>query len=101
MCGLTASGEAYCWGFNRWGQLGDGTTTDKSTPVAVAGGLQFASLWAGGRRTCGVTTSGTAYCWGEKAKIGTARSATAPASTELPRRQCFGSRHPDPPRSRV
>ncbi|HBD99787.1 MAG TPA: hypothetical protein DC060_16515, partial [Gemmatimonadetes bacterium] len=28
-------------------------------------GLQFASLWAGGRRTCGVTTSGTAYCWGE------------------------------------
>ncbi|HIC52346.1 MAG TPA: hypothetical protein EYO97_00810, partial [Gemmatimonadetes bacterium] len=48
-----------------WGQLGDGTTTDKSTPVAVAGGLQFASLWAGGRRTCGVTTSGTAYCWGE------------------------------------
>jgi alpha-tubulin suppressor-like RCC1 family protein len=65
MCGLTASGEAYCWGFNRWGQLGDGTTTDKSTPVAVAGGLQFTSLWAGGRRTCGVTTSGTAYCWGE------------------------------------
>ena len=63
-CGVTTSGEAYCWGLNSSGQLGDGTTTSRLTPVAVAGGLEFGSVSAGNRHTCGVTTGGEAYCWG-------------------------------------
>ncbi|MCH7475709.1 MAG: Ig-like domain-containing protein [Gemmatimonadetes bacterium] len=65
-CGLTTAGSAYCWGSNRfYGQLGDGTLTDRSTPVEVSGGLTFASVSARGRdHSCGLTTSGTAYCWG-------------------------------------
>ena len=34
-CGLTAAHQVYCWGNNTHGQLGDGTLTNRSTPVAV------------------------------------------------------------------
>jgi alpha-tubulin suppressor-like RCC1 family protein len=63
-CSLTAGGTAYCWGENAYGQLGDGTTTQRATPVAVAGGLSFQALSAGSSHTCGLTTGGAAYCWG-------------------------------------
>jgi|tagenome__1003787_1003787.scaffolds.fasta_scaffold20972730_2 alpha-tubulin suppressor-like RCC1 family protein len=64
-CGLTTSGAAYCWGSNVLGKLGDGTTTDRLTPAAVAGGLVFTALSVGaGNQTCGLTASGAAYCWG-------------------------------------
>lgn len=66
-CGLTATGSAYCWGENSHGQLGNGTTTTSSTPVAVtipAGASGFVALTAGGAHTCGVTDTGAAYCWG-------------------------------------
>src|SRR5207253_936056 len=55
---------AYCWGYNGWGQLGNGTTEDGQRPVAVAGGLHFTALTAGYMHNCGVTASGAAYCWG-------------------------------------
>src|SRR5207249_2316596 len=63
-CGLTAAGAAYCWGYNVYGQLGDGTTTDRLTPVLVAGGVSFAAVSAGELHTCGLTAAGAAYCWG-------------------------------------
>jgi alpha-tubulin suppressor-like RCC1 family protein/WD40 repeat protein len=63
-CGITTSGQAYCWGRNDTGQLGDGTLTNRSSPVLVSGGLAFVSVSAGGGHTCGVTTVGQAYCWG-------------------------------------
>jgi alpha-tubulin suppressor-like RCC1 family protein len=64
-CALTASGAAYCWGDATDGLLGNGSFTGVSTtPVAVSGGLVFASVSAGRFHTCGVTTNGTAYCWG-------------------------------------
>lgn len=63
-CWLQSSGTANCWGSNQYGQLGDGTTTDRLSPVVVAGGLTFASLAPGNFHTCGVTTAGAAHCWG-------------------------------------
>ena len=71
-CGLTAAGQATCWGRNTFGQLGDGTTTNSLAPVAVAGGLAFRKLSLGETFTCGVTgtpgtlstTPGTIFCWG-------------------------------------
>lgn len=63
-CGLTPTGKAYCWGHNRFGQVGDGTTTSRRTPRAVAGGLVFAAISTMATHTCGVTTSRSTYCWG-------------------------------------
>jgi alpha-tubulin suppressor-like RCC1 family protein len=57
------AGAAYCWGSNSNGQLGDGTTTQRTSPTLVAGGLGFVALSAGASHTCGVTALGT-YCWG-------------------------------------
>jgi alpha-tubulin suppressor-like RCC1 family protein len=64
-CGLTKTGAGYCWGDNDWGQLGNGTDTATSVPVAVAAGLTFASISVGEQTACGVTTEGAAYCWGQ------------------------------------
>jgi alpha-tubulin suppressor-like RCC1 family protein len=62
-CGVTDSGDGYCWGYN-FGAVGDGTDDHRATPVAVAGGLKFQSMSGGPGYTCGVTTDNAAYCWG-------------------------------------
>ncbi|MFL5495278.1 MAG: RCC1 domain-containing protein [Gemmatimonadales bacterium] len=64
-CGVTyADRRVYCWGYNRFGQLGDGTTTQHLTPIPVLGGHEFRQVTAGDWHTCGVTTSNQPYCWG-------------------------------------
>ncbi len=67
-CGLTGSGAAYCWGSNI-GNLGDGTTTQRTTPTPVAGGLSFTTIGAGADHTCGLS-AGRLYCWGQYSSIG-------------------------------
>ena len=64
-CGVATSGAAYCWGYNGDGELGDGSTTTRSSvPVGVRGGLTFSAVSPGSWHTCGVTRTGAAYCWG-------------------------------------
>ncbi len=54
-----------CWGFNTSGQLGDGTTTLRASPVGVLGlPGPIASMSAGGIHTCALTDSGRTLCWG-------------------------------------
>jgi len=69
-CGLTAAGDAYCWGANAFGQLGIGNTTSQSTPQAVQMpvGASFTGLTAGSVTTCGLSSSGSAYCWGQNSQ---------------------------------
>ena len=63
--GVTDSGIAYAWGDNGAGRLGDGTTTDRSSPVTVIGGItDWTQVSAGYNHSLGVTDSGIAYAWG-------------------------------------
>jgi alpha-tubulin suppressor-like RCC1 family protein len=64
-CGLTAGGDAFCWGHNLAGQLGSGAMYEGGpVPVAVVGGHRFTGLTAGYDHTCGVDEAGQASCWG-------------------------------------
>jgi len=64
-CAVTPLNKPFCWGYNGWGQLGDGSTTQRLTPVAVQiGGRAVAQITSGSAHTCGLTTGNRAYCWG-------------------------------------
>jgi alpha-tubulin suppressor-like RCC1 family protein len=64
-CGLSPQGRAYCWGFNGFGELGDGTISTRDVPTRVKGNLIFSQIVAAGFHTCGITPDGVAYCWGD------------------------------------
>jgi alpha-tubulin suppressor-like RCC1 family protein len=65
-CALTTDGGIQCWGYNGFGQLGDGTTTNAFSPIGVVGlsSSSILSISAGGGHTCAVTSTGSVKCWG-------------------------------------
>jgi alpha-tubulin suppressor-like RCC1 family protein len=65
VCGVTSSGEVYCWGSNSVGQLGTGSGGGPSaTPVHALMPEPARSVALGGEFTCALTASGQVYCWG-------------------------------------
>ncbi len=65
-CAILDDSSAACWGWNEYGQLGDGTTNNSTTPVIVSmpSGLGVAEISAGSRHSCAVATNASVYCWG-------------------------------------
>ncbi len=64
-CAIDPDGGVWCWGGNDRGQLGDGTTSDRSSPVRVAGLTGARSVATGGSHSCAVVGDGTVRCWGD------------------------------------
>ena len=64
-CALLSSGSVKCWGANNYGQLGDGTTSNRNEPAQVSGLTSgVVSISGGYEHTCAVLTNGEAKCWG-------------------------------------
>lgn len=63
-CGIKTNGTLWCWGNNSCGQVGDGTTTNKTIPTQVGSNTNWVSVFVGEQHTCGLKTDGTLWCWG-------------------------------------
>jgi alpha-tubulin suppressor-like RCC1 family protein len=64
-CARKTDGSLWCWGWNAAGQLGDGSTVDRSTPVEVTAlGHAVSEISTGSQATCARKTDGTLWCWG-------------------------------------
>lgn len=63
-CALRRDGTVWCWGTNKYGQLGNNTVLSSSVPVQAQGLSKVISVSAGGDYTCAVDAAGEAWCWG-------------------------------------
>ena len=59
-----ADGSARAWGMNQRGQLGDGTTADRSTPCLVTDSADVVAVSAGDSFSMMLRTNGTVWAWG-------------------------------------
>ena len=67
-CARTASGQVLCWGYDYFGQLGDGRSGARMTssePVEVAGLTDAVQLEAGQSHVCARRRGGEVVCWGD------------------------------------
>jgi len=65
-CGVTDSGQIYCWGLNDEGQTGnDWTTRSVHEPLRLPGSQSWVDVSAGHDHACALTSDGAVWCWGD------------------------------------
>ncbi|MBK7959175.1 MAG: hypothetical protein IPK03_14420 [Bacteroidetes bacterium] len=62
--GIKSTGVLWSWGRNTEGQLGDGTTTNKSSSTQIGGSTNWINIAAGSYHSLGIKTDGTLWAWG-------------------------------------
>jgi alpha-tubulin suppressor-like RCC1 family protein len=87
---LTSTGQVLAWGLNGSGQLGNGTTTDSSTPVAVSlpSGTTVTAIAGGYYHSLALTSTGQVLAWGSNSNgqlgNGTTTNSSTPVAVNLP-----------------
>jgi YD repeat-containing protein len=93
---VTTQGRVYAWGWNFYGQLGDGTSNDRSTPTLInvpslQSGETIAQVTAGSSHSLAVTTQARVYSWGSNGSgqlgNGTTTSRNTPTLINVPNLQ--------------
>lgn len=83
-CAVTRAGAVQCWGWNEFGQLGNGTTANSSVPVDVVGlSSGVVAVAAGNGFTCAITLEGQADCWGRTVEGGDTASEVVGLSSRV------------------
>jgi alpha-tubulin suppressor-like RCC1 family protein len=83
-CAALADGTVECWGYNAYGQLGNGSTMDSSVPVPVTGITNAVGVAAGWHHTCALLGDGTVECWGYDAYGQLGNGSAINSSTPVP-----------------
>ena len=74
-CALDATGAVYCWGWNWYGQLGDGSTENRAMAVRMKDApASVTSVSVGKNHTCVIAGTGGVHCWGDGSQRGDAGS---------------------------
>lgn len=88
---LSTSGRVYGWGSNKYGQIGDGTTTSRKLPVRATKlrGVRVTALRGGDEFTMALTSTGKVLAWGNNAAgqlgDGTTRNRLTPVRVKIPK----------------
>jgi alpha-tubulin suppressor-like RCC1 family protein len=82
-CALDNANAAFCWGDNRFGQVGDGTMTQRNLPTAALGGRTYVQIVSGLAHSCALDAGGVAYCWGSSGQIGRTAATLADQATPV------------------
>ena len=87
-CAIASDNMAYCWGYGTNGRLGNGSTGDQTTPVAVSqgampSGATIQQLSASDSHTCAIGSDSMAYCWGQGANGRLGNGSTGDQTTPV------------------
>jgi alpha-tubulin suppressor-like RCC1 family protein len=82
-CAIRADQKLYCWGYNTYGNIGDGTLVNKQIPVAVDAANNYIQIAAGNFFTCGILSTGVLKCWGDNSNNSLGDNSTTQRTTPV------------------
>ena len=88
-CAISQQGRVWCWGRNWYGQVGDGTFSERREPIRITSLIgEFQAVAAGEYHSCALSAAGTVWCWGRnnygQLGIGSTTSSTVPVALSAP-----------------